>query len=458
MSWYFPSNSLFSLESVYDDLEEATAAAQSVAAACLSVSTLGAARHGGRQEGSSNVHRGKCSWYDDYLSPHPIYPAHRFRQVFRIPLSLYRTLHDELIEEEPDLQQKANAFGIPGHTSHQKILVTLRRLATGLSFRQLDDMCRMSTESQRQAFALTLKAIYRRFGPVHLNRLPTEIELRDIEQRYADKGFPGCIGAVDCMHLHWKNCPQAYKGQYHNPKDGKLATISCEALCDSDLYCWHWFVGRCGTNNDITVADNSPLFIDIFNGSRKMKFEEGYTINGVKRYWLLYVLADGIYPDWCIFAKPNHAPLNEKESYYSSRQEAQRKDIERFFGVLQGRFKILRHELFEWSDEMVILISDVCVILHNMIVDMHRRDELGEETNSEGGSVDVVGEFTENVSHLLGSSSSGLTNPQDNGDGNVTGNGLEMLLERSSVIKSEDAHRELQSELAKHLWARKGDE
>ncbi len=31
-------------------------------------------------------------------------------------------------------------------------------------------------------------------------------------------------------------------------------------------------------------------------------------------------------------------------------QESRRKDVERFFGVLQRRFKILRHEFYEWND------------------------------------------------------------------------------------------------------------
>ena len=108
--------------------------------------------------------------------------------------------------------------------------MTLRRLATGLSFRQMDEMGRMSVESQRQAFIVTLKTIYRRFGPIYLNWKPTESQLRNVVRQYEERRFPGCMGAADCMHLNWKNCPVAYKGQYHNPKGGKLATISCEAL------------------------------------------------------------------------------------------------------------------------------------------------------------------------------------------------------------------------------------
>ena len=60
----------------------------------------------------------------------------------------------------------------------------------------------------------------------------------------------------------------------------------------------------------------------------------------------------------------------------TKRQEAVRKDVERFFGCLQGRFKMLRQERHEWSDSELILISKVCIILHNMIVKMVWNGEL----------------------------------------------------------------------------------
>lgn len=167
-----------------------------------------------------------------------------------------------------------------------------------------------------------------RFGSVLLNREPDVMELQEIVNNYENAGFPGCLGCLDCMHLKWKNCPRSLKGQYHNPKDGKLATISCEAMCDRNLYCWHWYAGRCGTNNDITVLDNSPLINDILSSRRRMSIPGGYSVNGVMRSWLLYILVDGIYPDWAIFVGPNHAPLNDKERHMTKRQEAVRKNIE----------------------------------------------------------------------------------------------------------------------------------
>lgn len=80
--------------------------------------------------------------------------------------------------------------------------------------------------------------------------------MQEIVEEFEDAGFPGCVGALDCMMLHWNNCPIADKGQYHNPKEGKLATLPAEASCDRNVYNWHWNVRRTGMNNDINVQMN----------------------------------------------------------------------------------------------------------------------------------------------------------------------------------------------------------
>ena len=129
----------------------------------------------------------------------------------------------------------------------------------------------MSPESIRKEFRLFLRAIKKCYGNEYLNRIPTEIDMRQVEKCYSERNFPGCIGALDCMNLKWKNCPKSWKGQYYNPNSGCLATIQVEAVCDSSLYCWHVFARIPGTNNDLTVIEVSPLLISILNGDRPMK-------------------------------------------------------------------------------------------------------------------------------------------------------------------------------------------
>lgn len=94
------------------------------------------------------------------------------------------------------------------------------------------------------------------YGSAFFNRLPNADEHAAIEEEYARRGFKGCIGALDCCKVWWKNCPAAWKGQYHNPKEGRLSTIVSEAWCDHSLYIWHWFFGMTGTNNDRTILEN----------------------------------------------------------------------------------------------------------------------------------------------------------------------------------------------------------
>lgn len=72
------------------------------------------------------------------------------------------------------------------------------------------------------------------------------------------------------------------------------------------------------------------------------------------------------------------------EGISTKRPESVREDMERFFGVLQGRFRIPRHELHECSNQLIIVIRQVCVILHNMIGDMWERGELWSEANENG--------------------------------------------------------------------------
>ena len=130
------------------------------------------------------------------------------------------------------------------------MLYSLHRLAYGLPYDAIDDQCRMSPQTQRKAFRAFLLAIHNRYGPQRLNRAPKSAELMCIESKFSAKGLPGCIGTIDCMQMLWKTCPKAFKGQYHNPKNGRKSSIVIKAICDSELYCWNVFLGRPGTKNN----------------------------------------------------------------------------------------------------------------------------------------------------------------------------------------------------------------
>ncbi|GKF33578.1 ALP1-like protein, partial [Tanacetum coccineum] len=62
-----------------------------------------------------------------------------------------------------------------------------------------------------------------------------------------------------------------------------------------------------------------------------------------------YYLADGIYPQWSTFVKSFTVARDEKNAMFKRRQESARKDVERAFGVLQGRWRIIAQPACAWT-------------------------------------------------------------------------------------------------------------
>lgn len=109
---------------------------------------------------------------------------------------------------------------------------------------------------------------------------------------------------------------------------------------------------------------SSPFVATLFKGaSPRFRFE----VNG-RVYSNVYFLVDGIYPELSVFVKTFTEPQGEMRAYFAMRQEAKRKDIERAFGVLQGRFAIVANPGRFGDRETLCAIWRCCVILHNMII------------------------------------------------------------------------------------------
>ena len=79
----------------------------------------------------------------------------------------------------------------------------------------------------------------------------------------ASRGFPSCLGSIDCWHWAWKNCPTAWQGHYTGIKGRGCVA---EAVCSHDLWIWHLFVGNPGSLNDLNILDWSPLLHQLYNG------------------------------------------------------------------------------------------------------------------------------------------------------------------------------------------------
>nr|XP_043616661.1 uncharacterized protein LOC122588584 [Erigeron canadensis] len=137
-----------------------------------------------------------------------------------------------------------------------------------------------------------------------------------------------------------------------------------ECVASYDLWIWHSFFGPARSNNDVNVLQQSPLFQNECNGSA---LDSSFSVNG-HDYKRGYYLTDGIYPRCAGFVKAYPHPVEQNEKKFKRLQEATRKDVERVFGVLKGKWKILDRPLRLWTKEKIGKVVAACTILHNMII------------------------------------------------------------------------------------------
>lgn len=336
----------------------------------------------------------------------------------RMSRPLFLRIMNAVEDHDDYFVQKRNAAGLIGFSCHQKVTAAMRQLAYGIAADALDEYLGIAESTAIESLRRFVKAVVQVFEHEYL-RSPNENDTTRLLELGEDRGFPGMLGSIDCMHWKWKNCPTElhgmYQGHVHEP------TIILEAVASKDLWIWHAFFGMPGSHNDINVLHRSPLFAKLAEGKAP---EVNYSING-HDYMMGYYLADGIYPSWATFVKTIPEPHGNKRKYFAKAQEAVRKDVERAFGVLQARFAIVRGPARHWDEKTLGYIMKACVIMHNMIIEDEGEVDW-EERFPEGGE-------NVRVSH------------DEIPD-------LDDFIQMHKKIRDDETHYQLREDLVEHLW------
>ncbi|XP_060209734.1 uncharacterized protein LOC132636734 isoform X2 [Lycium barbarum] len=288
-----------------------------------------------------------------------------FRRRYRMSRNLFLRVVDAIKAHDTYFEQHADAMGRFGLSIVQKITVVFRMLAYGLPADATDEYVKIGESTAIESMKRFCRAIVEVFGQQYL-RSPTANGVARLLHIGEQRGFPGMLGSLDCMHWRWKNCPTAWAGQYAGRSGSP--TIILEAVADYDLWIWHAYFGMPGTNNDINVLESSHLFSNLAKGIAP---PARYVIQGNK-YDVGYYLSDSIYPKWSTIVQTIQEPQSQKKKYFATKQESCRKDVERAFRVLQSCFAIIAGLSRFWRKEVLHDILTSCIILHNMIIEDER--------------------------------------------------------------------------------------
>ncbi|XP_059639517.1 uncharacterized protein LOC132281871 [Cornus florida] len=269
----------------------------------------------------------------DYFNENCTYPPEYFHRRFRMRQELFLRILNDVKAYDDYFVQKKDATGRLGLSSIQKMTTAVRILAYGCATDHYDEYIKIGESTAIKYLKVFCNAIVVVYAEEYMRR-PNEADIAQLLQEGEQRGFPGMLGSIDCMHWEWKNCPLEWQGT-HRGRFGKN-TLILEAVASQDLWIWHAFFRMPDSHNDINVLDHSSVFNGIINGQLP---PVNYVVNG-HHYRMGYYLSDGIYPKWVTLMQTIPHPTTTKEKLFAQRQDAARQDVERAFGVLQIKWAI----------------------------------------------------------------------------------------------------------------------
>lgn len=193
-------------------------------------------------------------------------------------------------------------------------------------------------------------------------------------------GLPYCVGAMDGTHIPWKLCPSEQFYEYRCYKG--FASIVLFACCTSNRRFTFVDIGRPGVLGDSSIFERSMLKKNIDDGVWLGAEIDNMDIAGVKvRPYLMGDCAFSLSINVMKTTSEKEQRCNPVLKEWEGPASCTRKPIECAFGMLKGKFAILKEGIRLLHENDISFLIFSCVILHNTCLDQGEQDEY--ESNDE---------------------------------------------------------------------------
>ena len=249
---------------------------------------------------------------------------------------------DHLLSLIRDRITKKNTQMREAITAGERLLVTLRYLATGMSQQTLCYNFRIGRTTASNIIREVCIALYDALSPIYLRPPSTESEWRHISNDFETLwDLPHCIGAIDGKHIGI-DCPKKTGSNYHNYKG--FFSLVLLAVCDARYNFMLFDVGQYGSGNDSGVL-NEAEFGNAFD-KHLFNYPAPEKIPGCPLENMpFFLVGDEIFPlkDWLMRPFPGKkGGLDESHHVFNYRLSRARRVIENTFGILVARWRIFR--------------------------------------------------------------------------------------------------------------------
>lgn len=192
-----------------------------------------------------------------------------FRKRFRMTFESFVNLVHTVTSENLFPYKSHDVTGRKALSLELKILGALRVLGRSSTFDCIAELTNSSAEVHRTFFHQFCSVINRHFFNIYIKPPQNQEEIQRITSVYEKLGLPGCIGSVDCVHIHWDKCPAKHKNLYKG-KEG-YPSVSYEVVCDHTHRILSTTAGHYGSRNDKTIVRYDSFVTSIH---RKEKFHD----------------------------------------------------------------------------------------------------------------------------------------------------------------------------------------
>ncbi|XP_051230530.1 uncharacterized protein [Lolium perenne] len=276
--------------------------------------------------------------------------------MFRMHRPCFDSLHDTLVEK----------YGLKGSNrmcSEEALGMFLWTLGSPQSVTQVQNRFKRSRETINRKFAEVLYCVNQLAGDIIK---PIDPQFPIVHERLRDSRFTphfnGAIGAIDGTHI-----PVIVPAVHIVNHVGRLGypTQNVMAVCDFDLRFTSIVAGWPGSVHDTRIFKDTLL-----------KFEANFPHPPPGRYYLV----DSGYPNQDGYLSPYTGtkyhlpefrlagPPSGKQEIFNHAHSSLRNAIERAFGVLKQKWRIL-HGISSYPIEKQTEIIIACLALHNFIRD-----------------------------------------------------------------------------------------
>ena len=206
-------------------------------------------------------------------------------------------------------------------------------------------------------------------------RLPetAEEEIVSAMHEYKQAGLDGCIGSIDATHVYVTKAESSLKNLNTGKEQYQSRTFNVAVNHRRKII--HSTHGAAGSFNDKTLIRGDKFAQDLRYKRILQDVEYSlYKADGTKETrkgpWLM---VDNGYHMWTCTVSPFKFSTDEHETRWSRWLESMRKDVECTFGILKGRFRILKVGIRLHGVQVVDDIWFTCCALHNMLLEVDGR-------------------------------------------------------------------------------------